>query len=72
MCAYGTCQIGIPTTGEISAIKKGETGFIALHLFPKNTTGVGNVVIELIDINSSKSRATIKFIIEVTSVQNKK
>ncbi|MBL4625073.1 MAG: hypothetical protein JKY42_08035 [Flavobacteriales bacterium] len=64
MCAYGSCQIGIPKGAVFKEIKPGEVGFIALHVFPKNKTGEGRVVFELTDLE--KPGYSKKIIFQVT------
>jgi len=65
MCAYGECQIGIPKSKAMKKIEPGETGFIALHLFPRNTVGNGKVVFELSDSNNPENLQKVVFDITV-------
>jgi hypothetical protein len=65
MCAYGKCQIGIPTTGVLSKILPGKTGFIAIHLFPKGVTGNGKVAFSLHDKYHPEFNEKVEFIVEV-------
>jgi len=65
MCAYGKCQIGIPTTGVLNKILPGKTGFIAIHLFPKGVTGSGKVAFTLYDKYHPEFKENVEFAVEV-------
>jgi hypothetical protein len=50
MCAYGECQIGIPRGSALKTIAIGQTGFIALHVFPKKIKGEGSVQFQVKEV----------------------
>jgi hypothetical protein len=65
MCAYGKCQVGIPSGSVFKSIKPGDEGFIAVHVFPKKRTGEGKVVFELSDIDNPNYLKRITFLVSV-------
>lgn len=65
MCAYGKCQVGVPDHGSFRPISPGKTGFIAIHIFPKNQKGRGVVEFNLIDENNPAYSERVGFDIAV-------
>ena len=65
MCAFGKCQIGIPSGGILKKIAPGKTGFIAIHLFPKGVKGKGKVSFKLQDTANPQFQEEVEFLVEV-------
>jgi len=61
MCAFGKCQIGIPSGGALKLISPGKPGFLALHVFPKGIQGQGTVQFKLFDPKDKSNFELLEF-----------
>ena len=61
MCAFGKCQIGIPTGGALKLISPGKPGFMAIHVFPKGIKGKGTVQFKLFDSRDESKFEVLEF-----------
>lgn len=65
ICNYGKCLAGIPVSGKMKTIKKGEKGFINLHVNPFKIKGVGKVSFYVYESGNESNGDTLTYIIAV-------
>lgn len=61
ICNYGQCLVGIPNKGKMRPIKKGENGFINLHVNPYEFDGNGVVKFFVFESGNEKNGDTITY-----------
>lgn len=63
ICNYGKCLAGIPASGKMKTINKGEKGFINLHVNPFKIKGTGKVSFYVYETGNEKSGDTLTYIV---------
>jgi len=65
ICNYGQCLAGIPKSGSMRPIKKGDKGFLNLHINPMNVKGTGSVSFYVFEEGHENEGETITYIVRV-------
>jgi hypothetical protein len=65
ICNYGQCLAGIPKSGTMKPIKKGEKGFLNLHLNPFHIKGRGTVKFKVYEKGKEDLSDTLTYTVSV-------